>query len=94
MGKSFNDLLSSAQGKGPKKLSVAVAEDKEVLSAVKAAKDLNIVEPILVGDKIKIEKIAEEIGFELSGVEIIDEKDGVLASRKATELVSTGKADI
>ncbi|NLY76658.1 MAG: phosphate butyryltransferase [Tissierellia bacterium] len=94
MTKSFTDLLELAQQKGPKKLSVAVAEDKEVLSAVKAAKDLNIVEPVLVGDKSKIEAIAGEMGFDLSGVEIVDEKDGVMAARKATELVSSGKADV
>ena len=94
MTKSFTDLLELAQQKGPKKLSVAVAEDKEVLSAVKAAKDLNIVEPVLVGDKSKIEAIAGEMGFDLSGAEIVDEKDGVMAARKATELVSSGKADV
>lgn len=94
MTKSFNDLLALAGKKGPKNISVAVAEDRDVLGAIKSAKDLNIVEPILVGDKLKIEKISQEIGLDLSRVEIIDEADGVMASRKATELVSTGKADI
>lgn len=94
MAKSFTDLLNAAKEKGPKRLSVAVAQDEEVLSAVKAAKDLNLVEPILVGDTSKIKSISEDIGFDLSEVQIIDEKDGVLAARKATELVSSGKADI
>lgn len=94
MAKNFAELLTKAQEKGPKRLSVAVAADKEVLSAVKSAKDLNIAEPVLVGDKSKIEEISKEIDFDLSGVEIIEEKDGLLASRKATELVSSGKADI
>ena len=94
MIKSFVDLISLAQEKGKKRLSVAVAEDKPVLEAVKAAVDLNIVQPILVGDKLKIEEISKEIGLDLSNVEIIDEKDGVLAARKATELVSSEKADI
>lgn len=94
MIKSFDDLLSLAQNKGAKRLSVAVAGDEEVLKAVKAAKDLNIIEPILVGDKEKIEKISQDIGLSLSDVEIIDERDGVSASRIATQLVSTGQADI
>jgi phosphate butyryltransferase len=94
MIKSFVDLISLAQEKGKKRLSVAVAEDKPVLEAVKAAVDLNIVQPILVGDKLKIEEISKEIGLDLSNVEIIDEKDGILAARKATELVSSEKADI
>ncbi|MBZ2175965.1 phosphate butyryltransferase [Schnuerera sp. xch1] len=94
MAESFTDLLKNAQRKGPKRLSVAVAEDEEVLSAVKASKDLNIVEPILVGDKLKIEKVSQKIGFDLVGIEIIDEKDGQMAARKATELVSSGRADV
>lgn len=94
MIKSFANLLQLVQIKVPKRISVAVAEDKQVLGAIKASRDLNIVEPILIGDKSKIERISQEIGFNLLGVEIIDEKDKVLASRKATELVSTGKADI
>ena len=94
MVKSFNNLLQLVQEKEPKRIAVAVPEDKQVLSAIKASKDLNIVEPILVGDEFKIVSISQEIGFDLLGVKIIDEKDKVLASREATELVSTGKADI
>jgi len=94
MAKTFSDLITIAQQKEPKRLSVAVAEDREVLSAVKEAKDLNIIEPILVGNKEKIEEISYEIGFDLENIEIIDEKDGQLAARKATEQVSSGKAHI
>jgi len=94
MLKSFEELLKLAQEKGPKRLSVAVAQDRDVLSAVKTTSELNIIEPILVGDKAKIEEISREIDFDLSGVEIIDEKDGVSAARRATELVSSGQADI
>lgn len=94
MVKTFSDLLNLAQQKEPKKLSVAVAEDKEVLRAVKKAKELNIIKPILVGNKEKIEEISHEISFDLEDIEIIDEKDGQMAARKATELVSSGQADI
>lgn len=92
--KSFDELLVLAKNKGPKKVSVAVAEDKEVLGAVKACKDINMVDPILVGDESKIKSISRQIDFDLSDVEIIDEKDGVQAARTATELVSKGKAHI
>jgi len=94
MVKTFSELIAAAQQKDPKKLSVAVAEDIEVLSAVKKAKELNIVEPILVGNREKTEEISREIGFDLKDIEIVDEKDGQLAARKATELVSSGKAHI
>lgn len=94
MAKSFDDLLVMAKGKKACRLSVAVAQDEPVLLAVKEARDLGIIEAILVGDKAEIEKISKDIGFDLSGVEIIHEEDKEIASRKATELVSLGKADV
>lgn len=94
MSKSFKDLLELAKEKGPKVISVAVAEDEDVLQAIKAAVDCKIVEAILVGEKSKIEEIAKRIDFNLEGIEIIDEKDKVNAARIATELVSSKKADI
>ena len=94
MSKSFKDLLELAKEKGPKKVAVAVAEDKEVLQAIKAAVDCGIVEAILVGERENIEEIAKEIDFTLDKTEIIDESDKINAARTATELVSSKKADI
>ncbi|WP_312667265.1 phosphate butyryltransferase [Tissierella praeacuta] len=94
MAKSLEDLLELAKKRGPKKVAVAVAQDKDVLSAIKNATVSKIAEPILVGDKERILEIAKEIQFDLSGIEIINEKDGALACRIATEMVSSGKADV
>lgn len=94
MIRNFEDMLKLAKEKGPKKISVAVAQDKEVLLAVKEASKLGIVNPILVGDKEEIIKISNEIEFDTNNIEIIDIKDPTEASRKAVELVSTGKAHI
>lgn len=94
MAKSFKALQELAQIKGPKKVAVAVAQDKDVLSAIKNATELKIAIPVLVGDKEKIVSVAKEISFDLSNIEIIHEEDGALACRIATELVSSGKADV
>lgn len=94
MAKNFESLFKLAQEKGPKKIAVAVAQDEDVLGAIKLAYEKGIVDPILVGDKDQIEKLANGMSFDLSNVEIVDEKDGVEATRKATELVSGGKAQV
>lgn len=94
MAKDFESLFKLALEKGPKRVAVAVAQDEDVLGAVKEAYEKGIAVPVLVGDKDSIEKIAADIGFDLSGVEIIDEKDGTLAARKATALVSSGEAQV
>jgi len=92
--KKFEDILASAKSKGLKKIAVAFAQDEDVLKAIKAAVNAGICIPVLVGDKEKIEEISKEIEFVLEDIEIIDEKDGNLAARKAVELVSSGKADV
>lgn len=94
MIKNFTELLELAKSSGKKKVSVAVAQDHDVLSAIKIAMDEDIVTPILVGDKIKIEEIAKEIKMNIEGVQIINELDNSQAARIATELVSSGIVDI
>ena len=94
MTKSFDDLLSKVSECSIKKVAVAVAQDSAVLEAVKAAKERNIAEAILVGDEDKIKEIASSMNMDLSGFEIIDEKDNYTAALKAVELVHTGKADM
>lgn len=94
MAKSFSDLLNLAQVKGPMKVSVAVAEDIDVLGAVKEATEKKIAEPILVGNEEKIRELSKELDFDLSEIEIIDEKDGEKACRVAVSLVSSGQAEV
>lgn len=92
MIRGFKDVLELAQKKGPKTISVAVAQDKEVLMAVKGAYDLKIANAILVGDKEKIEHIAKTINLDTNNVTIIDEKDPAEASRLAVAEVTNGNA--
>ncbi len=89
---NFADLLKIAKERGPKTISVACAQDSDVMLAVEAARAQGIADAILVGDKAEIEKVALENKIEMSNYEVIDLKDPAEASLKAVELVSTGKA--
>lgn len=94
MSKSFEELISKANQKTLKKVSVSNAQDEPVLQAVKAAKEQNIATAILVGDEAKIREIAASIDMDLTDFEIINEPDTEEAALKAVELVHNGKADI
>ena len=94
MSKSFDDLLAKVASCSLKKVAVAVAQDDAVLEAVKEAKERNIADAVLVGDKDKIEAIAKEMNMDLSGFEIIHEPDDAAAALKAVELVHNKQADI
>ena len=94
MSKSFEELISKANQKTLKKVSVSNAQDEPVLQAVKAAKEQNIATAILVGDEAKIREIAASIDMDLTDFEIINKPDTEAAALKAVELVNNGKADI
>ena len=94
MSKNFSDLLSRVSACKKKTLSVAVAQDKAVLEAVKAAKERGIADAILVGDEAKIGEIAAELGMDMTEYTVINEPDTVAASLKAVQLVHDGKADM
>ena len=54
----LDDILSEVKGNKKVVLSVSAAHDKEVLLSIKEAVQREIVTPILIGDKNKIEQIS------------------------------------
>lgn len=94
MNKGFDYLISKVNDCEMKTVAVAVAQDAPVLEAIRAAKERNIANAILVGDKEQIEEVATSINMDLTGYEIIDIKDTYEAALKAVSLVHDGKADM
>ena len=94
MSKNFDDLLSKVSECSKKILSVAVAQDKAVLEAVKAAKERGIADAILVGNEAEIREIGASLSMNMDEYEIINEPDVVEASLKAVSLVHDGRADM
>ena len=93
MLRRLDDILEILKGKEKVILSVAAAEAKEVLLSIKDAVKKDIIEPILVGDKSKINLLAGEIDFDLSGIKIINSNSIEESAKIAVELVSTNNAD-
>jgi len=91
--KELKDILSILKNQNQSILSVAAAEDKEVLQAVKDSVDIGIIKPILVGNSEKIKSISKEIKFDLSGIKIINSNSIEESAKIAIELVSSKKAD-
>ena len=94
MSKNFDDLFAKLKEVEKKKLSVAVAQDKPVLEALKEATKRGIVDAVLVGDEVEIKNIAAEIDLDLDNFEIVNEPNTKKAALEAVRLVSSGKADM
>lgn len=92
--KSFEELIKKVQkAESKKRVAVAAAQDEHTLEAVfRAVKD-DIVEPVLIGDKLKIEEVLEKINVRLSDNKIIDAEDDASSAEKAVELIREDKAD-
>ena len=94
MANTYDDLLAKVAACPVKKVAVACAQDDAVLEAVKAAKERNIADAILVGDEQKIKTIADVLKMDVKDFEIIDVKDTYEAALTAVKLVHDGKADM
>lgn len=94
MSKTFDELISKVKEIPMKKVSVAVAQDSAVLEAVRAAKDRQIADAILVGNETKIKEVAASVNVEISDFEIVNVEDDIEASLAAVKLVHDGKADM
>lgn len=91
----LTELLNKAKQRPLRRIVVVAAEDENVLKSLQSAMSEGIIAPILVGNREKIEAIAQQIEFDISEVEIIDstyKDDGSVAI--AINLIRNGKADI
>lgn len=91
---NFDKLLARVKECKRKKVAVAVAQDTEVLQAVREAKEKDIADAILVGDEAKIKEIAASLDIDVTQFEIINEPDMIEASLKAVKLVHDKEADM
>lgn len=88
----FDSLHERAKSLGPAKVAVAAAEDKEVLEAIKLAKNEGLITPVLVGDADLIKRLAQDVRLDLEKVELIHEISPVAAANKAVDAVVDGQA--
>ena len=91
--KHFDALITKARGLKPLRTAVVAPEAEHALAGAIMAAELGIIEPILVGDRRRIEAAAKATGFSLSRYEIIEASSGLDAAAKSVALVHAGRAD-
>lgn len=82
------------KGKPGGRVVIVAAHDKNVLASVKEVYEKNYAMPILIGDKEKIFKIADDIKLDVSSMNIIKEMDDTKSARIAVDIINDGDADI
>lgn len=87
-------LTAATEQAGKKTIAVAMAEDREVLLAVKEAYSRGLAEAILVGDRERIAQVAQNLEFDLEGMAIEQASTPQAAARRAVSLVREGRAQM
>ncbi len=88
----FEALLQKAEPLPALRTAVVCPEEENALGGALLARAHTLIEPILVGSATKIRAVAEAMGADLTGVEIIDLPNHRDAARRSVELVHEGRA--
>lgn len=95
MIRNFDGLIKKVQNGAPQTLSVAAAQDADVLLSVWNAYQNKLIKgAYLVGNESEIRAIADENNINLSVFSTIHEEDKAEACATAIKLVKEGKADL
>ncbi|MBP2661732.1 MAG: Phosphate butyryltransferase [Firmicutes bacterium] len=93
MYSNYHEIIAEIKTRSLIRISVAVAQDKGVLAAVKLAQEAGIAEAVLVGDTALIEPLMEEVGLSVD-TPILHEANSGKAVMQAVSLVKNGQAQV
>ena len=88
------NLLKIAKSKGVVKAVIVNAGKLLVMQATKKAFDVGLIEPIFIGEKLIIKKLAEDLKWDISSFEIINETEENSTAPIAARMASENKVKI
>ena len=91
-GHRLERLVQMVKGYGPLPTAVVAPHESSALMGALQAKDLGLIDPILIGDLAKIKALAQGLGADLDGLTLIAAADAVEAADLGVALVRDGKA--
>jgi len=94
MLKTLEEIEKVATGIHPQKLSVLCPEDKEFMLAIKKSWQRGYIEPILIGNQEKMNRVAHEVEFDISRLEKIFEEDRETIANLAITMLFEGQVDM
>lgn len=94
MLKSLDQIEELIVHRPPGRIVVAAAHDDHVLKSVHDIYTKGFAKPVLIGDKEKIFKIADELEIDVSAMTIIKELDERRCAEIAVNMVSSSEADV
>ena len=90
----YERLIDAAKANPPLWTAVAHPCDESALSGTIEAFEAGLIKPILVGPADKIRSIAEKLGLDIAGIEIVDVPHSQASAERAVALVREGKTEL
>ncbi|MGI9406138.1 MAG: bifunctional enoyl-CoA hydratase/phosphate acetyltransferase, partial [Hyphomicrobiaceae bacterium] len=90
-GARYQELIDATRELDPIRTAVVHPCDPVSLSGALDARDMALIDPVLVGPRSRIEGAATEAGVTLDGVEIVDTPHSHAAAARAVELSRAGE---
>ena len=87
-------ILERCKSVEPVVTAVAHPCEKSALAGAIEARNLGLIEPILVGPAKKINEVAKASGIDLGGAQVVDTPHSHASAAKAVELVRLGQAEL
>ena len=89
----YQRLIDFCKTLPPTPTAVAHPCDQASLQGAVDARRMNLIEPILVGPRARIEDVARQNAIDLSGLQIVDAPYSHASAERAVELVREGQAE-
>ena len=90
----LEQFITEAKKVGPRRVAIAAAANTLVLTSVKKAYELGLIDPFLIGREEDIREKAAEAGLELDGTHLIPTETTAESAARAVALVREGRADV
>ena len=90
----FQSLRNGLRDVPPRTAVVAAAHDPHTLEAVFQARRDGLIRPLLVGERDKILRIAEELGAPMPEEDVVDARDDGECARRSVELIRQGRGQL
>ena len=90
----FEQIEGFVTGKTKSRIAVVAAHDENVLASIKEIYEKGYAEPILIGDKDRILRIADEHSIDISKLNIIKEMNDIQSAQIGVNMVNNGEADV
>ncbi len=89
----LEQLIERARALEPIRVAVVDAGERHVLQGVMEAEAAGLVESVLIGNRREIDRLCEELGFDLQGHRVVAADSETESAQRGVDLVKQGRAD-